>query len=62
MKSAEIHELLCSTLKLDTLPVAVSLVEKTADLVEKPVPMKLNNCQLISMARHGGAYSSGIAS
>lgn len=60
MKTAEVADLLCTVLKLDTLPVAAGLVDRTEDLAEKPLPLKLNNCQLISRARHGGVYSSGV--
>lgn len=55
-----VSDLLCRVLKLDTFPVAVSLVERAEDLEAEPLELKLNNCQLISRARHAGDYASGI--
>lgn len=60
MEQQAADEILRRVLKLDTLPVAVSLLEAPSELYGEPLQMKLNNCQLISMARHGGMYSSGI--
>ncbi len=60
MTPKEISDLLCTVLKLDTFPVACGLVEKEENLHAEPLELKLNNCQLISRARHAGEYSSGI--
>lgn len=60
MEQQRADEILRRVLKLDTLPVAVSLLEDPSELHGEPLQMKLNNCQLISRARHGGMYSSGI--
>ncbi|PIE53415.1 hypothetical protein CSA37_01690 [Candidatus Fermentibacteria bacterium] len=59
MDRNEMEELLFKALKLDTHPVAVRLSENGTDLAEQPLSLKLNNCQLISIARHQGKYSSG---
>lgn len=62
MDPRAVSELLCSVLKLDTLPVAVGLARREEDLCGEPLSLKLNNCQLISRARHAGEYSCGVAS
>jgi len=60
MNARDIADMLSKTLKLDTYPIAVRLAEKRDELREEPLSLKLNNCQLISMARHGGLHSSGV--
>lgn len=60
MNPRAVSRLLCTVLKLDTFPVAAGLVQEIQDLSAEPLPLKLNNCQLISRARHAGEYSSGI--
>ena len=62
MTPEAVCDLFCRVLKLETLPVAVGLREREEDLYAEPVELKLNNCQLISRARHAGEYSSGIPS
>lgn len=54
--SSEFMELL----RLETLPVAVRLLENRAGLPKKPLPFKLNICQMISMARHQGRTVAGV--
>jgi len=60
MNPADVSDLLRRVLKLDTCPVAAGLVRKAGDLEGEPLPLKLNNCQLISRARHAGEYSCGV--
>ncbi len=60
MEPLEMDQLLCSILKLDTLPVAVGLVPRGERPLKEPLELKVNNCQLISLARHRGEYSSGV--
>lgn len=47
-------------LRLETLPVAVRLLKSRGDLPKKPLPFKLNICQMISMARHQGRTVAGV--
>lgn len=60
MNAGEVEELFFSQLKFETRPVAVRLLADRAELGRKPFPMKLNICQLISMARHGGRATAAV--
>lgn len=60
MNVREAEEIFTRHLKLETRPVAVTLHTSREALGRKPFPMKLNICQLISMARHGGRAAAGV--
>jgi len=47
-------------LKLETMPVAVSLVTDREKLQRKPLPFPVNICQLISLSRHQGRQAAGV--
>ena len=47
-------------LKLETEPVGVSLVARRSQLKRRPLPLKLNICQLLSLARHQGRMATGV--
>lgn len=60
MNAREIEDLFAGVLKFETRPVAVRLLSDRAGLGRKPFPARLNICQLISMARHGGRPAAGV--
>ncbi|MFO7627007.1 MAG: DUF169 domain-containing protein [Candidatus Fermentibacteraceae bacterium] len=60
MTVREAEDLFFSQLKFETRPVAVRLLADRTELGKKPFPMKLNICQLISMARHGGRATAAV--
>lgn len=60
MDCRELSDFFMQALRLETDPVAVRLYESASDLPKKPLPFKLNICQLISMARHQGRTASGV--
>jgi uncharacterized protein (DUF169 family) len=51
---------LMELLRLETLPVAVRLYATAGELPQKPLPFKMNICQLISLARHQGRTAGGV--
>jgi uncharacterized protein (DUF169 family) len=51
---------LMELLRLETLPVAVRLYTTAGELPQKPLPFKMNICQLISLARHQGRAAGGV--
>lgn len=60
MNTREVEDLLTRHLKPETRPVAVRMVEKEGSTARKPLPIRMNICQLISLARHGGRVSTGV--
>ena len=60
MNAGEAEDLFFSQLRFETRPVAVRLLSDRSELGKKPFPMKLNICQLISMARHGGRATAAV--
>jgi uncharacterized protein (DUF169 family) len=53
-------EIIRELLRLETRPVGVLLLESEDCLPRRPLPFKVNICQLISMARHQGRAASGV--
>lgn len=47
-------------LKLETMPVAISLAADRGVLPRKPLPFPVNICQLISLSRHQGRQAAGV--
>jgi uncharacterized protein (DUF169 family) len=62
MDTREIARVFRDLLRLETQPVAMRFVPRGEELKRKPLPFKLNICQLISMARHQGRVSVGVPS
>ena len=60
MTRQEIAKELETILRLDTKPVGIKMYEKAEDLPKKPMPHKLNLCQLVSIARCQGRDNSGV--
>ncbi len=60
MTKLEIEELFFRHIKLETRPVAVVMHRDRNQLSRKPFPMKMNVCQLISLARHAGRAVAGV--
>lgn len=60
MTKLELEELFFKHIKLETRPVAVILHRDRNQMGRKPFPMKLNICQLVSLARHGGRAVAGV--
>lgn len=60
MNAREIEDLFTGLLKFESRPVAVTLLKDRTGLGRKPFPTRLNICQLISLARHGGRSSAGV--
>jgi len=59
MDCREMSEFFLKSLRLQTNPVAVRLYLTLEEVPKKPLPFKLNICQLISMARHQGRAAAG---
>ena len=60
MGPKEISQKLDQLLRLDTFPVGVKFYTREEDLPKKPLPFKLNICQLVCMARYQKMGHSGV--
>jgi uncharacterized protein (DUF169 family) len=60
MDCREMSAFLMGTLRLDTYPVAIRLYATRDEVPQKPLPFRMNICQLISMARHQGRTAVGM--